>query len=37
MEHRGDEIADGGNGVMARKEMMFENRLRKQRRSRPGL
>jgi Ca-activated chloride channel family protein len=36
MEHRGDEIADGGYGVMARKEMMFENRLRKQRRSRPG-
>jgi Ca-activated chloride channel family protein len=36
MEHRGDEIAQGGYGVMARKEMMFENRLRKQRRSRPG-
>jgi hypothetical protein len=36
MEHRGDEIADGGYGVMARKERMFENRLRKQRGSRPG-
>ncbi|HEY7762498.1 MAG TPA: VWA domain-containing protein, partial [Actinomycetota bacterium] len=36
LEHRGDEIAGGGYGMMSRKEMTFENRVRKQRRSRPG-
>jgi len=34
-ENRGNEIAGGGYGVMSPKEMTFENRLRKQRRSRP--
>ena len=35
LEHRGDEIAGGMYDVMSRKAMTFENRLRKQRRSRP--
>jgi Ca-activated chloride channel family protein len=36
LEERGDEIGSGGYNVMSRKHMSYENRLRKQRRSRPG-
>ena len=36
LEHRGDEIAGGMYDAMSRKHMSFENRVRKQRRSRPG-
>jgi len=36
LEHRGEEIAGGMYDVMSRKAMTFENRARKQRRSRPG-
>ncbi len=36
LEERGDEIGSGGYDLMSRKHMTFENRLRKQRRSRPG-
>jgi hypothetical protein len=36
LEHRGDEIAGGMYDAMSRKHMSFENRIRKQRRSRPG-
>jgi hypothetical protein len=36
LEERGDEIAGGGYDLMSRKHMSYENRLRKQRRSRPG-
>ena len=36
LEYRGDEISDGLYDVMSRKQMTFENRLRKQRRQPPS-